>query len=61
MSFISIEDLERGEYDEICTINCILNNLSRDGIMSELIKDSSRTKWSLSGTARLLFQRTSRC
>lgn len=32
MSFISVEDLERGKYDEIYTNHCILKSLSRGGI-----------------------------
>ena len=32
MSFISVEDLERGKYDEIYTNHWILKSLARDGI-----------------------------
>ena len=32
MSFISVEDLERGKYDEIYTNHCILKSLARDDI-----------------------------
>lgn len=32
MSFISVEDLERGKYDEIYTKHCILKSLACDDI-----------------------------